>query len=52
MLLRIKNKVNNKSRMLAGYCYNWLSKKDPTAIDIKIGDSKLNGILTIHKLGL
>ena len=36
--LRIKNKVNNKSRMLAGYCYNWKSKKDPTAIDIEIGD--------------
>lgn len=36
--LRTKNKVNNKSRMLAGYCYNWKSKKDPTAIDIEIGD--------------
>lgn len=36
--LRIKNKVNNKSRMLAGYCYNWTSKKDPSAYDIIIGD--------------
>ena len=36
--LRIKNKVNNKSRMLAGYCYNWISKKDLSAYDIIIGD--------------
>ena len=36
--LRIKNKVNNKSRMLAGYCYNWTSKKDTSAYDIIIGD--------------
>ncbi len=26
--LREKNKINNKSRMLAGYCYNWVTKKD------------------------
>lgn len=36
--LRNKNKVNNKSRMLVGYCYNWTSKKDPSAYDIIIGD--------------
>ena len=26
--LRVKNDINNKSRMLAGYCYNWITKKD------------------------
>ena len=26
--LRELNKTNNKSRMLAGYCYNWITKKD------------------------
>lgn len=36
--LRVKNKVNNKSRMLAGYCYNWTSKKEASAYDIIIGD--------------
>lgn len=36
--LRTENKVNNKTRMLAGYCYNWTSKKDPSAYDIIIGD--------------
>ena len=26
--LRIKNEINNKSRMLAGYCYNWITKNN------------------------
>lgn len=34
-----KNKKNNKSRMLAGYCWKWISKKDKNAYDIIIGDS-------------
>lgn len=32
--LRKKNALNNKSRMLAGYCYNWQSKNDLSKIDI------------------
>ena len=27
--LRKKNNINNKSRMLAGYCYDWLSQNKP-----------------------
>lgn len=27
--LREKNKINNKSRMLAGYCYDWITKNNP-----------------------
>lgn len=34
--LRRKNLINNKSRMVAGYCYNWDSKTDPHAIDIQL----------------
>ena len=26
--LKEKNKINNKTRMIAGYCYNWITKKD------------------------
>ncbi len=29
-----KNKINNRARMVAGYCWNWVSKKDPKAFDI------------------
>lgn len=28
-----KNKINNKARMVAGYCWDWLSKKNPTEYD-------------------
>lgn len=31
-----KNKVNNRSRMVAGYCWKWPSKKNPQAFDIEI----------------
>lgn len=33
-----KNKDKNKARLLAGYCWKWISKKDPTLKDIVIGD--------------
>lgn len=34
--LRKKNAINNKARLLAGYCYEWLSKKDMSAFDIQL----------------
>ena len=37
-LIREKNKVNNRSRVVAGYCWDWKSKKDPNAYDIVIPD--------------
>lgn len=30
-----KNKVNNRSRIVAGYCWKWPSKKNPSAYDIE-----------------
>ena len=30
------NKKNNKSRVVAGYCWDWASKRDPSAFDIVI----------------
>lgn len=35
--LRKKN-INNKSRMIAGYCYPWNSKKDKKVMDIHLKD--------------
>ena len=35
-LIREKNKLNNKARVVAGYCWDWNSKKDPKAWDIEI----------------
>lgn len=31
-----KNEVNNKSRLVAGYCWEWKGKKDPSIYDIQI----------------
>lgn len=31
-----KNKINNKARLVAGYCRNWISKKDKDLYDIVI----------------
>lgn len=37
-LIREKNKINNKSRTVAGYCWKWVSKNNPELTDINIGD--------------
>ncbi|MEQ9108055.1 MAG: DUF2075 domain-containing protein [Limnobacter sp.] len=34
--IRQKNSVNNKARVVAGYCWDWKSKKNPQAFDIEI----------------
>lgn len=34
--LRKINAVNNKARILAGYCYDWVSKKNPSLYDIRL----------------
>lgn len=33
-----KNKINNKARLVAGYCWDWVSRKDKNLNDIVIGD--------------
>jgi uncharacterized protein len=35
-LVELKNRANNRSRVVAGYCWKWPSKKDATAWDIEI----------------
>lgn len=37
-LIKDKNKAKNKARLLAGYCWQWISKKDPSLNDIVIDD--------------
>jgi hypothetical protein len=34
-LIYERNRHNNKSRMVAGYCWDWKSKEDPKAMDIE-----------------
>ncbi len=35
-----KNKERNRARLVAGYCWNWISKRNPHLKDIVIGDYK------------
>jgi uncharacterized protein len=35
-LIYEKNKINNKARIVAGYCWNWVSKTDPNINDIQM----------------
>ena len=35
---KLNKRSNNKARMLAGYCWDWASRKDPDVYDIEIGD--------------
>jgi DUF2075 family protein/SOS-response transcriptional repressor LexA len=35
-LIERRNRVNNKARMVAGYCWDWVSKKSPTAFDFQL----------------
>ncbi|MDT7518010.1 DUF2075 domain-containing protein [Rhodoferax sp. TBRC 17660] len=35
-LIALKNRTNNRSRVVAGYCWKWPSKKDPAAWDIQL----------------
>lgn len=39
-LILQKNKTKNKARMVAGYCWKWISKKNPLLKDIVIGNYK------------
>lgn len=43
-LILEKNKINNKSRMVAGYCWNWIKegKNDSHIHDIQIGDFEMS----------
>ena len=36
-LIREKNRPNNKARVVAGYCWKWISKTNPALKDIVIG---------------
>lgn len=47
-LILEKNKAKNKARMVAGYCWKWVSKKQPALPDIVIGDYRATWNLNSH----
>lgn len=48
-IIKEKNKLENKSRMLAGYCFDWVSKKNNNVYDIEIDDFKMKWNLATSK---
>src|SRR5690606_36864571 len=46
-----KNRLNNKARMVAGYCWNWISKGKPNAMDIVIPEHKFEAQGNLSKDG-
>ena len=47
-LITEKNEPKNKARLVAGYCWKWVSKKHPELKDIVIGDYKATWNLNSH----
>jgi DUF2075 family protein len=33
-MIKLRNEERNRARVVAGYCWNWKSKRDPSAMDI------------------
>ena len=50
-LIYEKNKINNKSRLLAGFCWDWPkeTRNNPEIMDIKIGDFEMSWNLDTTK---
>lgn len=46
--IKEKNQINNKSRLVAGYCWEWVSKRNPEQYDIIIDDYKARWNLNEH----
>lgn len=46
-----KNKLTNKSRIVAGYCWEWPSKKSKKAFDIEIDSFRMKWNLSEHGSG-
>ncbi len=49
--IRIRNRTNNKSRMLAGYCWDWISKSDLNAYDIEFPNSNFKAKWNLESRG-
>jgi len=49
--IKVKNRTNNRSRVVAGYCWNWVSKKDSRLFDIQIPDENYKAKWNLSQYG-
>jgi uncharacterized protein len=50
-LIYEKNEESNKARLVAGYCWDWISKKDGKGMDIVLDDGKFQAQWNLSKDG-
>ena len=50
-LIREKNREANKARLVAGYCWDWVSSKDPEKFDIVFPEEKFKMKWNLHSYG-
>ena len=51
-IIREKNKSNNRSRMVAGYCWDWISKRDKRLKDIAISKDNYRATWNLTEDGM
>src|SRR5699024_1070950 len=47
----LAHNANNRARMVAGYCWDWRSKKDPDAMDIELPEYDFSAQWNLTKDG-
>ncbi|MFM2221052.1 MAG: hypothetical protein RLZZ553_800 [Verrucomicrobiota bacterium] len=50
-LIERRNILNNKSRMVAGYCWDWVSKKSAAAFDFQLDDGSFQAQWNLSEHG-
>ncbi len=50
-IIKEKNKLNNKARMVAGYCWDWVSKNNPALKDVVIPEHNFGMTWNLTKDG-
>lgn len=50
-IIEQKNRRTNKARLVAGYCWDWISKKDPASFDIDLPEHNFKARWNLDKHG-
>jgi DUF2075 family protein/thymidine kinase len=51
-MIKVKNQVNNKSRVVAGYCWEWVSRNDKSLSDIKFPNFRFEADWNLTEYGM
>lgn len=51
-MIKVKNQVNNKSRVVAGYCWEWVSRNDKSLSDIKFPEFRFEADWNLTEYGM